>query len=115
MTTLFTETLHKGFRQVMEVTAMLTDEQTEFQHVQIFDTVRNGRVMALDGIVQISSRDEAAYSEMLAHVPVMARQAAGLPVERVLIVGGGDGAVAEDAQASVCPAGGHGRHRRPRR
>ncbi len=96
MTTLFTETLHEGFRQVMEVTAMLVDEQTDYQHVQIFDTVRNGRVMALDGIVQISSRDEAAYSEMLAHVPIMARRAAGLAVERVLIVGGGDGAVAEE-------------------
>ncbi|MFP3942801.1 MAG: polyamine aminopropyltransferase [Alphaproteobacteria bacterium] len=96
MATLFTETLHEGFRQVMEVTAMLADEQTDWQHVQIFDTVNNGRVMALDGIVQISTRDEAAYSEMLAHVPVMARRAAGLPAERVLIVGGGDGAVAEE-------------------
>lgn len=97
MTTYFSETLYEGFRQTMEVITVLADERTEFQHVQIFDTVRNGRVMALDGIVQITSRDEAAYSEMLTHVPIMARRAAGLGTGRVLVVGGGDGAVAEEA------------------
>lgn len=90
----FAEVLHKGYAQTFEVKGeMLVDERSEFQHIQIFDTPLNGRVMALDGIVQITDRDEASYSEMLVHLPVMEIGA----VKRVFIIGGGDGAVAEEA------------------
>lgn len=89
----FRETLHDGFEQVMHLAgAPLVDEHSGLQHIQIFDTVANGRVMALDGIVQISDRDEAAYSEMLAHPPICAHGG----VRRALVIGGGDGAVAEE-------------------
>lgn len=90
----FAEVLHPGFAQTMDITGpMLVDQRSAFQHIQIFDTVRNGRVMALDGIVQISDRDEASYSEMLTHVAMIEIG----DVQRVLIIGGGDGAVAEEA------------------
>jgi len=90
----FTERLHDGFDQVMHITGdLLVNEHTGYQHVQIFDTRINGRVMVLDGCVQISDRDEHAYSEMLTHVPMLEHG----DVRRVLIVGGGDGAVAEEA------------------
>lgn len=90
----FAEVLHKGYAQTFEVKGeMLVDERSDFQHIQIFDTPMNGRLMALDGIVQISDRDEASYSEMLVHLPLMEVGAA----RRVFIVGGGDGAVAEEA------------------
>ncbi len=89
----FSETLHAGFDQVMHLAGPpLADEHSDFQHIQIFDTKANGRVLALDGIVQLSDRDEAAYSEMLAHPPILEHGA----VKRVLIIGGGDGAVAEE-------------------
>lgn len=101
----FAEVLHEGYAQTMEVAGeMLVDEQSEFQHIQVFDTPLNGRVMALDGIVQITDRDEASYSEMLTHVPAFEIG----DVRRVFIVGGGDGAVAEealkhtDAQVEMC-------------
>lgn len=94
MAVTFAEVLHAGYAQTMDVKGeMLVDEQSEFQHIQIFDTPLNGRVMALDGIVQITDRDEASYSEMLTHVPAMEIG----DVKRVFIVGGGDGAVAEEA------------------
>ncbi|MFA7430516.1 MAG: polyamine aminopropyltransferase [Rhodospirillaceae bacterium] len=90
----FAEVLHKGYAQTFEVMGeMLVDEQSAFQHIQIFDTPLNGRVMALDGIVQVTDRDEASYSEMLVHMPVMEIGTA----KRVFIIGGGDGAVAEEA------------------
>lgn len=89
----FSETLHEGFEQVLHLAGPpLADEHSEFQHIQIFDTKANGRVLALDGIVQLSDKDEAAYSEMLAHPPILEHGA----MKRVLIVGGGDGAVAEE-------------------
>lgn len=94
MAVTFAEVLHKGFAQTFEVTGeMLVDERSDYQHIQIFDTPLNGRVMALDGIVQITDRDEASYSEMLVHVPAMEIGDA----KRVFIIGGGDGAVAEEA------------------
>lgn len=93
----FAEKLHAGFEQTLEVTDLLVHEQSEFQDIKIFDTVANGRVMALDDIVQISTRDEASYSEMLTHLPAFDLMAQGAPVKKVMIVGGGDAAVAEEA------------------
>ncbi|WP_404379298.1 polyamine aminopropyltransferase [Caenispirillum salinarum] len=93
MATIFSETLHKGYGQHMEVAGdMLVNQRSEFQHIQIFDTEALGRVMTLDGVVQITERDEASYSEMLTHLPMVEHGA----VKRVMIVGGGDGAIAEE-------------------
>ena len=77
----------------MEVTKVLADEKSQFQHIRIFDTVANGRVMTLDDIVQITSRDESAYADMLTHLPMLEHG----KVERVMIVGGGDLSIADEA------------------
>jgi len=87
------ERLHQGYAQSMEVTKVLADEQSRFQHIRIFDTVANGRVMTLDDIVQITSRDESAYADMLTHLPMLEHG----KVERVMIVGGGDLSIADEA------------------
>ena len=91
--TLATERLHKGYAQQMEITKMLADEKSQFQHIKIFDTVANGRVMTLDDIVQITDRDESAYADMLTHLPMLEHG----KVERVMIVGGGDLSIADEA------------------
>jgi len=57
------------------------------QRIRIFDNPAFGRVLALDGYVQTTERDEFIYHEMIAHVPILAHGAA----RSVLIVGGGDG------------------------
>lgn len=62
-------------------------QKTEFQELAIFDSARFGRALALDGIVQLTEADEAAYHEMIAHVPLLAHGSA----RRVLVIGGGDG------------------------
>ena len=87
------ERLHKGYAQTMDVTKMLADEKSRYQHIRIFDTVANGRVMTLDDIVQITSRDESAYADMLTHLPMLEHG----KVERVMIVGGGDLSIADEA------------------
>ena len=43
----------------------------------------------LDGIIQLTERDEFAYQEMLAHVPVFSHPAP----KTALVVGGGDGGI----------------------
>ena len=87
------ERLHKGYAQTMDVTRVLADEKSLYQHIRIFDTVANGRVMTLDDIVQITSRDESAYADMLTHLPMLEHG----KVERVMIVGGGDLSIADEA------------------
>ncbi len=94
MPTSIKERLHKGYAQVMELTGKpLVDERSKFQRIRIFDTVANGRVMTLDDIVQITTRDESAYAEMLTHLPLLEHGNA----RRVMIVGGGDLSIADEA------------------
>ena len=61
--------------------------RTAFQDLVIFDSPRFGRVLALDGIVQLTEADECVYHEMIAQVPLLAHGGA----RRVLVIGGGDG------------------------
>ena len=83
------ETLHAGFGQYFSVDNVLYREKTEHQDLVIFENAALGRVMALDGVVQTTERDEFIYHEMMTHVPLLAHGAA----KRVLIIGGGDGAM----------------------
>ncbi len=90
----FKERLHKGYAQSMELAgAPIVEEKSRFQRIRIFDSVANGRVMTLDDIVQITTRDESAYAEMLTHLPIFEHGR----IERVMIVGGGDLSIADEA------------------
>ena len=90
----FKERLHKGYAQAMELKgAPIVEEKSPFQRIKIFDSVANGRVMVLDDIVQITTRDESAYAEMLTHLPLLEHGSAS----RVMIVGGGDLSIADEA------------------
>lgn len=83
----FTEELHPYYRKGIRIKNILADEQTPFQHVQVVETEFFGKAMILDGIIQLTERDNMGYHEMIVHVPMLA---VGQP-KRVLIVGGGDG------------------------
>ena len=85
----FDETLHPGWGQRFQVVRTLARVASPFQIIEIFESARHGRVLALDGAIQITEADEFVYQEMLAHVPLLAHGAA----RRVLIIGAGDGGV----------------------
>ena len=89
----FDEILHNGYAQSFEVTNVLYHEKTEHQDLVIFETPSFDRVMALDNIIQVTTRDEYVYHEMLTHVPVVARGCVAGDVRDVLIIGGGDGGI----------------------
>jgi spermidine synthase len=94
MANTFLEKLHPGFAQTIELEgAPIVQEKSRFQEIKIFDTKRNGRVLVLDDIVQLTTRDECGYSEMLTHLPMLEHGA----VKEVMIAGGGDMAIAEEA------------------
>ena len=88
----FEETLHPGFHSRLGMERVLHETKTEHQHLVIFDNPEFGRVLALDGVVQTTERDEFIYHEMLTHVPILAHGLA----KNVLIIGGGDGGTLEE-------------------
>lgn len=90
--TWFNETLVGAFRHSFKVSRPVYSGRTRYQSVEIFDNDLFGRVLALDGVVQTTERDEHFYHEMIVHVPMFAHGAA----RRVLVVGGGDGGSIEE-------------------
>jgi spermidine synthase len=61
--------------------------QSNYQHIEVFETKYFGKLLRLDGIIQMTEFDEANYHEMIAHVPLNCHESP----ESVLVVGGGDG------------------------
>ncbi len=85
----WTETLYPAYGQSLTIDEMLYEQKSDHQHLLIFRNALFGRVLALDGVVQTTEKDEFIYHEMLTHVPLIAHGAA----RRVLIIGGGDGGI----------------------
>jgi spermidine synthase len=83
------ETLYPSWGQRFLVKRELARVQSDYQDIVIFESFSHGRVMLLDGVVQITEGDEFVYQEMITHVPLLAHGAA----RRVLIIGAGDGGV----------------------
>lgn len=84
---LFTEWSDQGYAQRFHVSRVLHRVKSGQQDLIVFETPFFGRVLAIDGVIQTTERDEFIYHEMLVHVPLFAHGAA----KRVLIIGGGDG------------------------
>ena len=83
----FTETLYPQWGQTFGMSKIIMEEKNNVQHMVIFENEEFGKVLALDGIIQTTERDEFVYHEMITHVPILAHGNA----QNVLIVGGGDG------------------------
>ncbi|MBD3754428.1 MAG: polyamine aminopropyltransferase [Gammaproteobacteria bacterium] len=85
----FLETLYPSWGQQFTMDEVLFEINTEHQHLVIFKNAQWGTVMALDGVVQTTEKDEFVYHEMMVHVPMLAHGHA----KKVLIIGGGDGGI----------------------
>ena len=83
------ETLYPDWGQRFRLKRELARVHSEFQDILVFESHSHGRVMLLDGVVQITEADEFVYQEMLTHVPLLAHGRA----RNVLIIGAGDGGV----------------------
>lgn len=64
--------------------------RSEFQDIEVYEHDTFGRVLVLDGTVQLSQADEFIYHEMAVHVPLLGRRRKQI---EVLIIGGGDGGI----------------------
>src|SRR5215470_6347413 len=81
-----------GFRMTFAVEKVVYEQQTEHQHLVLFEQKHFGKMLMLDGATQVTTRDEFIYHEMMTHVPIFAHGSA----KEVLIVGGGDCGIAEE-------------------
>ncbi len=90
--------LWSGMGFALEIEKVLHREKSRFQQVEVFQTKNYGKMLALDGIIQLTEFDEFAYQEMLAHVPLFAHP---FP-ESVLVIGGGDGGILREVCRHDC-------------
>lgn len=70
-----------------EVTNILHKSKSKFQDIMVFENPYFGKILVLDGVVQITERDEFFYHEMLTHVVMSAHP----NPQKVIVIGGGDG------------------------
>lgn len=62
---------------------VLISEQTPYQKIEVFKSDnRIGKVLLLDGIIQVTDSYEFAYHEMMVHVPMHI----GVDIKRVLVL-----------------------------
>ncbi len=61
--------------------------KSKFQKIEIFQAKEFGKILVLDGMVQLSTKDEFVYHEILVHPALLSHK----KPEKVLIIGGGDG------------------------
>eukprot|EP00245_Coleochaete_scutata_P006422 TRINITY_DN20856_c0_g1_i1.p1 TRINITY_DN20856_c0_g1~~TRINITY_DN20856_c0_g1_i1.p1 ORF type:complete len:350 (-),score=88.22 TRINITY_DN20856_c0_g1_i1:501-1550(-) len=73
----------------LQVEKVLFKGKSLYQDVMVFESAAYGKVLVLDGVIQLTERDEMSYQEMITHVPLCS-----IPdPKKVLVVGGGDGGV----------------------
>jgi len=71
----------------LECKGILHSSRSSFQKIEVVESLDFGRMLVLDGVINLTERDEFVYHEMLAHVPLFSHPD---PL-KILIVGGGDG------------------------
>ena len=81
-----------GFRMSYRADKVISETRTGHQHLVLFEQPFFGKMLMLDGAIQIAERDEFIYQEMMSHVPLFAHGRA----RNVLIIGGGDCGIAEE-------------------
>lgn len=78
--------------------AILFHEHSGFQEVLVFQSAQYGTTLVLDGVIQLTERDEFAYHETMTHLPMCSHP----NPRRVLIVGGGDGGILREVCRHDC-------------
>ena len=83
------EVMWPGQAMGLKIDEVLFEGRSDFQDVLVFRSATYGTVLVLDGVIQLTERDEHAYQEMITHIPMHCHP----DPQNVLIVGGGDGGV----------------------
>lgn len=88
----FSEKQTKNVKLSIRVDRQLYSKESEFQRIDVFESPEFGRFLTLDGYMMLTEKDEFIYHEMIVHVPMAVHPR----VEKVLVIGAGDGGVARE-------------------
>ena len=88
----FSENHTPDVKLSVRVDKQLFSRVSEYQRIDIFETPEFGRVLALDGNIMLTERDEFIYNEMIVHVPMSVHP----NIKKVLVIGAGDGGVVKE-------------------
>ncbi len=78
--------MYNGCGFLVEVRRKIAEARGR-QKIEIYETVSLGKMLVIDGKIQLTEFDEVFYHEMIAHVPMLTHP----NPRKVLIIGGGDG------------------------
>ena len=87
----FSERYSDNLQLSFRVMDQLLSVKTDFQRIDVFDTYDFGKLLTIDGTVQLTERDEFVYHEMITMVPYFL---ASKEPKSALVIGGGDGGTA---------------------
>ncbi|CAB49121.1 speE spermidine synthase [Pyrococcus abyssi GE5] len=83
----FIEWYPRGYGVAFKVKEKIFEGHSKFQKIEVYETEGFGRLLALDGTVQLVTEGEESYHESLVHPVMLAHP----NPRRVLVIGGGDG------------------------
>ncbi|MFC1800853.1 polyamine aminopropyltransferase [Nanoarchaeota archaeon] len=79
----------KGSNIRIQIKEKLFSKQSDYQLVEVYETVPFGKMMVIDGMIMMTEADEFCYHEMISHVALCTHP----NPKKVLVVGAGDGGV----------------------
>ena len=88
----FSEFHTPDVKHSIRVERQLYSKQGDYQRIDIFESPEFGRVLAQDGNVMLTERDEFIYDEMITHVPMAVHPG----IRDILVIGAGDGGVVRE-------------------
>ncbi|MEM0158042.1 MAG: polyamine aminopropyltransferase [Thermoplasmataceae archaeon] len=87
----FSERYSDNLQLSFRVLDQLMSVRTDYQRIDVFQTYDFGKLLAIDGTVQLTEKDEFVYHEMITRIPFYC---SSRKPRAALIIGGGDGGVA---------------------
>lgn len=73
----------------LEFSKTLYISQTRYQSIALYESQQFGKILVLDGCIQVIESDEYHYHEPMVHIPLLMHR----DPEHVCIIGGGDGGI----------------------
>ena len=87
-----------GFYQSIQLTGdePVFAKKSKFQDISVLESKHYGKILMLDGVVQLTEKDADSYNEMMTHPAMFSHP----NPKRVLVIGGGDGYVLSEVRQS---------------
>ncbi len=94
----FSENHTPDVKLSIRIERQLYSKESDYQRIDVFESREFGRILALDGNIMLTERDEFIYNEMITHVPMAVHP----EFQKVLVIGAGDGGVVKELTRYEC-------------